>query len=1041
MNLQTPSIRRLNCFETLFSEIKPTIALGIMLIAVSCVARSNEIISLAGDWRFELSGTNSSAFSRELQGKIHLPGTMDDAGLGPTNVMLPTLYGPYRLHDYAGPAWYQREVEIPAEWRGRRLTLFLERCRWVTTVWLDGQRIGSQDSLIAPHVYDLGLSVWPGKHRLTICVDNTLKLDLGPFPSALRGGTWGNMNGIIGRIELASTAPVWLDDVQVYPDVDKKLARVVVKIGNATGKPGHAELVAGGKSVEAFWDKKGGRAEMNINMNGVKLWDEFAPNLCKVVVKLGDDQRSVKFGMRKFEARGTQFAMNGRLIYLRGTLECSVFPLTGYPPTDVLSWQRIIQVIKSYGLNLIRFHSWCPPEAAFEAADIEGMMLQVEGPVGNVDAGLDSRRDAFVAAELKRIQSTYGNHPSFCLLTTGNEFRDHNGVEARWVESMIERDPRQLHTSSSSSEVTPHIQWREIFFGRGVHGAGTEYDLHDIVAGHQVPVIGHEIGQWAFFPDFNEIKEWTGVMALRNFEMIRDDMDKKHLLKYAPAFAEASGLFSTLLYKEEIEILLRTRGYGGFSLLDLHDYPTQGTALVGVLNAFWQSKGFITPEAFLRFCSPTVPLLRMPQRAYVCDESFVAKAEIAHYGPADLRNAQPVWTIRDGSGRVVCSGKLPTVNVPTGGLTELGEIRVSLVGVSVPAKLKVTLAVSGTEFVNDWDIWVYPANLSPQPPENVVVSEDWAQARAALSEGKKVVFFAPLAAKTDQSMAGSFLPVFWVPGATKPSTMSLICDPKHPLFASFPTETHSDWQWYDLMEHSRLFNLDATPADYQPTLQVVDNFVRNDKLGLIFEARVGGGQLLACGFDLPRLTNDPAACQLLSSLYHYVGSTAFEPTQALGDGLLEKLFAPRINHLQKLGATISADSQASGEFSGSNVIDCDPETIWHTPWGQHAPHFPHELTVEWSQPTELGGITCRPRQDGSQNGWIKDYSVYISNDGKNWGEPVAIGTFPQNAELQVVRFAAPVKTRCLKLVAKSSFDSSQPYSSLADLDVIPIGQP
>jgi hypothetical protein len=530
-------------------------------------------------------------------------------------------------------------------------------------------------------------------------------------------------------------------------------------------------------------------------------------------------------------------------------------------------------------------------------------------------------------------------------------------------------------------------------------------------------------------------------MALRNFEIIRDDMDRKQLLKCAPAFAEASGRFSTLLYKEEIESLLRTRGYGGFSLLDLHDYPTQGTALVGVLNAFWHSKGFITPEAFRRFCSPTVPLLRMPKRAYSSDELFVAKAEVAHYGPTDLLNAQPFWTIRDGSGRETCSGRLSNANVPTGGLTELGEINVSLIGVSVPTKLNVTLAISGTKFINDWDIWVYPANLSPKPPENVMVSEDWAQAKAGLSKGKKVVFFAPLSAKTDQSMAGSFLPVFWVPGATKPSTMSLICDPQHPLFASFPTESHSDWQWYDLMEHSRLFNLDATPADYRPTLQVVDNFARNHKLGLIFEARKGEGRLLACGFDLPQLTNDLAACQLLTSLYHYVGSALFEPTQVLGDGLLEKLFAPKINHLLELGATISADSQASEEFNGSNVIDGDPETIWHTPWGQNAPDFPHELTVAWGQPTELGGITCQPRQDGSQNGWIKDYSVYISNDGKNWGEPVAIGTFPQNAKLHVVRFAEPVKTRCLKLVAKSSFDSSQPYSSLADLDVIPIEKP
>ena len=201
----------------------------------------------------------------------------------------PTLAGPYRLYDYAGPAWYQRDIEIPAAWQGKRVTLFLERCRWVTTVWLDDKRIGSQDSLIAPHVYDFGAGVAPGKHRLTICVDNTVKINLGGFVSALFGGTWGNMNGIIGRIELAATPPVWIDDVQVYPDVDKRLARVVVRIGNATGKAGRGPLSVGAKSVEAAWDEKGGRAEVEVDMSGAKLWDEFAPNLSEVTVKLGED--------------------------------------------------------------------------------------------------------------------------------------------------------------------------------------------------------------------------------------------------------------------------------------------------------------------------------------------------------------------------------------------------------------------------------------------------------------------------------------------------------------------------------------------------------------------------------------------------------------------------------------------------------------------------------------------------------------------------------------------------------------------------------
>ena len=225
-----------------------------------------------------------------------------------------------------------------------------------------------------------------------------------------------------------------------------------------------------------------------------------------------------------------------------------------------------------------------------------------------------------------------------------------------------------------------------------------------------------------FFPDFNEMKKYTGVMALKNFELIRDDLAQKHLLDLAPEYVQASGRFAVRLYKEEIEVLLRTPGYAGFSLLDLHDYPTQGTALIGLLDPFWDSKGFIQPEAFRRFCGPTVPLLRMPKRTYTVDEPFAATADLANYGPGDIAS-EPVWTIKDQQGREVASGRLPAVNAPTGKLTALGAINASLAKAAAPAKLTVTVALPGTEFANDWDIWVYPANVTPKPPQT------WSSAR------------------------------------------------------------------------------------------------------------------------------------------------------------------------------------------------------------------------------------------------------------------------------------------------------------------------
>ena len=624
-------------------------------------------------------------------------------------------------------------------------------------------------------------------------------------------------------------------------------------------------------------------------------------------------------------------------------------------------------------------------------------------------------------------------------MTLGNEYGGKADLLTGWVGMLIQRDPRHLYSSASSAQKTENRQWTELATGRGIPGSGTQRDLREVVASDARPIIGHEIAQWMFFPDFNEMKKYTGVMAIKNFEMIRDDMKAKNLLDQAPQFVQASGRFAVRLYKEEIEVLLRTPGYAGFSLLDLHDYPTQGTALIGPLDPFWDSKGFITPEAFRRFCSPTVPLLRIPKRTYAADETFEATADLAHYGPADLAGAQLVWTIKDAQGTAVASGKFAAVTAPTGKLTALGAISAPLAKAAVPGKLTVTVALPGTDFANDWEIWVYPAAPAapPQPPAGVVVTDKWDAAQAALAEGKKVVYFAT-SLRATQSMAGRFLPVFWSPvwfPTQKPNTMGLLCDPAHPLFAGFPTDIHSDWQWYDLMQHSRYFILDETPAAYRPLLQVIDNFARNHKLGAIFEGRAGRGQLLVCGFDLPAMTKDPAARALLASLYNYAGSAAFNPSTELGAGLLDKLFVPKFtNNLLELNAKVKADSQQA-EYGAANAIDGDPATLWHTPWGEGAPGFPHELVITLPKQAQVSGLSVLPRQDNNKNGQIKDYALYISADGQAWGEPLAKGAFKRGADLKTIKLAQPAQTRFLKLVALSGFDKNI-YTSLAEVELI-----
>ncbi|WP_165219544.1 sugar-binding domain-containing protein [Aquisphaera insulae] len=892
------------------------LSLGILGLARS-QGYSDETRSIAGEWRVQLDprrvGETERWFDRELGGRMTLPGSTDQARLGEPNAARPTLGGLYRLYPYEGPAWFQYTVIIPGSWKGKRVSLVLERAHGETKVWVDGQAVpGTQDSLVAPHVHDLGPLGSPGTKRLTIRSDNTPKFDLGSFVSVRYEGTQTNWNGLVGGLMLRAVDAVSIEDLQVFPDLPARTARVRARIANSTGKLLTAKLALSIRNAPGEEPMATAEAEVPVDGSavvertltlgaGARAWDEFSPSLllagASVSAGLDDktflDEKAVRFGLRSFETSGTRFTLNGRAVFLRGTLECGIFPKTGYPPTSPGEWRRIFRIIKSYGLNFMRFHSWCPPEAAFAAADLEGIFIQAEAPQANVDAGKDPARDAFVRAEMLRMVRTYGQHPSFCLMTLGNEYGGDDRILSKWIDDLKREDPRHLYSSASCGQKTANRQFTEDL-PRGIHGPGTDRDFGAEVARQDRPLLGHEIGQWTFYPSFDEIPRYDGVLAARNFERVRDDLRARRMLDLAPAFVRATGLHAVLLYKEEIEVLLRTPGYAGFSLLDLHDYPGQGTALVGPLDPFWNSKGFVEPETHRHYCGPTVPLVRIPKRVFNADETLVAAAELAHFGPADLRNVRPVWTLTDSKGRKIGTGALPARDVvATGTLTKLGDFRVPFEEAPAPCKLTLGLALEGTEFANRWDVWVYPAAAEPTPPAGLVVSRAWDDAtRSNLAAGRTVLLF-PRDLDAKHALPGRFLPVFWSPiwfPDQVPNTMGILCDPAHPALALFPTEMHTNWQWYDLLGHSRSLILDGLPSEVRPIVGVIDNFARNHRLGNLVEARVGPGRLLLCTIDLHALTgSDPAARQMLRSLYTYASGDAIRPAVKLEPAAIDAL--------------------------------------------------------------------------------------------------------------------------------------------------------
>ena len=955
------------------------------------LAAPSNHLSLAGQWRFQLDRANAGIrerwFEQTLPDKIKLPGSLPAQGIGdevsvetrwtgdivdkswftssqyakyrkPGNIKVPFWLQPKNY--YVGVAWYQRDVAIPTDWQGKRVVLTLERPHWETRVWVDGRPVGSNNSLSTPHEYELGTTLAPGKHQLTIRVDNGLVVDVGVNSHCVSDHTQGNWNGIVGDLSLYATPRVWIEDLQLYPQLVTKSAVVRGRIGNVTGQSGQGTLFLSvglsfmpkeerqliGKfdpevKLPVKWDEHGGAFETSLPVGVVKdpqAWDEFNPEVYSLTADLRTNAfgmpvgnhhvRTVTFGLREITTQGTQLLINGRKAFIRGTLECCIFPLTGHPPTDVDSWKRIIRIAKGYGLNLFRFHSYCPPEAAFIAADELGFYYQVETCWANQSTTIGDGKpvDQWVYDETDRILKAYGNHPSFLLMPYGNEPGGNKASAylAKWVDHFKALDSRRLWTSGAGWPVLAENQFhlspdpRIQNWGAGLKSRinarppETRTDYRDFIQAHHVPIISHEISEWCVFPDFDEMPKYQGYLKPKNFEIFRDTLYAHHLGDLAHRFLLASGKLQALCYKEEIESALRTPGMGGFELLDLHDFPGQGTALVGVLDPFWGDKGYVTAAEYNRFCNNTVPLARLSKRVFTSDEQIEADIEVAHFGPAPLTQPAVDWSLLEAAGKTVTNGGWGLKPIPLGNGIALGQLSIPLQSLPAPARYRLVVGVGNVSFAsvprrsdppvfkNDWDIWVYPPKVDTQPPAGVSIVEDLNdQALAALNSGGKVLLLIPPrrvvndpSAKLELGFSSIFWNTAWT-GRQPPTTLGILCDPQHPALAMFPTEFHSNWQWWYLISQAGAMILDDLPRELRPTVQVIDDWVTSRKLGLVFEAKMGTGKLLVCSIDLRQnAEQNPVARQMLHSLLHYMDSASFKPKITLAPAQVHSLIVP-----------------------------------------------------------------------------------------------------------------------------------------------------
>ena len=945
---------------------KGLLALSLLLMLVHLTACHKEKkvhneLDLAGSWAFAIDkndiGLTKQWYLTDLKGHITLPGTMDTNQKGPANTDTTETKFLSRNYTYKGKAWYQKTVKVPKSWMNQDIELFIERTK-PSILWIDDQQIGSNASVSTPHRYNLTNYIADGKeHKLTLLIDSGKDvLPANIFNShACSDHTQTCWNGLLGNLELRALPSTHIDKVALFPDVDKNQVSMAINFAN-DDKIDLAECnVIVSCKITSTNKTAGATQQFPVNFSStdktlhitykigkdIKEWNEFTPITYTCTLQLKKDGQlidrcSKSFGMRNFRAEGLALTNNHKRVFLRGKHDGCVFPLTGYSPMQKAGWMTYLKTCKDYGLNHIRFHSWCPPEACMQAADELGMYLQVELPMWGTLSSDDDQLQAYLLKEGKRILTDYANHPSFVMLSLGNELKGDTSRLALLARKLKKQRPDLLITSGSNNflgykgtlscddytttcrlggtrpEKDYSRQVRASFSFPDTHEGGflnntypnTTMNFETALAYATMPVVGHETGQYQSFPNFDEIKKYTGILKATNMKVFEQRVKKAGLLPQAKEFFKASGTWQAALYRADIEMNLRSKDMSGFQLLDLQDYPGQGTALVGILDAFMQSKGFITPTEWRKFCAPVVPLVEMPKFVYQSGDAFSAKAMLFNYGPDDITDTPYTWTLTDPSNQEIATGQW-ALKAKQGTLSQIGTINLDLPMLTQAQKLTLSVGCGRIQGPNEYSLWVYPKYTAKKESIKTDSFQEFeeigSQLYKALDSGKTVLLMPKADQLKKQTIKGLFMTDYWNYRMFRqiaisknydlsPGTLGLLVQKDHPALSGYPTDVHTDMQWYSILKNGRPLILDQLPHFTPPIVQVIDNVERNHKLGMLMEYRIGKGKLLLCMTDLKALKQYPEAQALYQSLVSYAKSKAFNPKAQYTIGELKKLF-------------------------------------------------------------------------------------------------------------------------------------------------------
>lgn len=1070
------------------------------------------IINLAGTWGIKLDpenkGIDEQWYLSTFSNFLHLPGSLQAQGYG-DNVTentkwwsgaitglwkLSPIYAKYRQPDnikifewlqpdkhYIGTAWYSKEFIVPQHWSGKRIKLSLERVHWVSQLYVNGRHIGSSMRLGTPHEFDIGEACHTGKNRLVIKIDNSRVVDLGDNAHSVSDQTQTAWNGMVGNMAVSCCPDVEIAHVEVYPDIARKKIKIQLTIANhkklnavailqihaqSYNVPKETVLPVLKKSIHLKGSDVYEELEYDMGANP-SLWDEFTPALYKLFVNIEvgakgiGESKTITFGMREIRCEGRKILLNNKSIYLRGNVDCAVFPFNGYPEMEVDWWKHTWKIHKAWGFNHVRFHSWCPPKAAFIAADEIGVFLQPEAgewAVINKQEQVD-----FLHQEAEAMLKTYGNHPSFMMMSLGNELRTTAAILKQFIVNW-QKDNRRLYSGKINGQPiiaefdfycsrqspgknrlryvngwppTPAISW---FYERE---PSTHIKFEQAVLDYPKPILAHETGQRCVYPDVvNQPQKFTGSLKAAYLTIAKEQLQERGMLNQVKDFVLASGLWQNELYKEEFEAGFRTEGLAGFQFLSLVDFPGQQTAPVGVLDYFYHTKGHITAPQFRKFCHHTVILAEMKKRTWFTNETFSFELKLSNFSGHNIAAAELQMQMNSATDAVF---HYPITKIPLakqGSLTDIGHFEWTLNSIKKAGKytLSVKLKISDNEtIVNDWSFWVYPAEIPQIDESGIYIVQKFDENVADKLKNGATVLLLPRQQDLKGNLGPCFASFYWTAmglNGGESSAGGLLTNPEHPVFKYFPTDFHSNWQWWELLTKASPMILDEFEAEnpwpltYNPLVQMVPSWKLNRKLAVLAEAKVGNGKLMICSMDIStNLSERKVAAWFRYSLLCYLKSNRFNPQTQLTTAMVKSVFTSGTqNNLALLQAKITVSSQQP-QHPALNMIDGKKQTYWSSAIAQNKQA--QWVEIDLKKEFLLKGIKYTPVEKATNAQRVNDFKVY--GGAQHQQKLLLTGTMPNSNETIELLFDKNYPVRYLKFEASPKQD----MVAIAELDIIP----